>query len=290
MGFKRTFLGRTDRGRRRQINEDAYFCSEKEGLCIVADGMGGHSFGEIASKMAVEALRDYINQKLVPVVHSLGDAAHHFPLLSQHIQTAIDQANQQIQSFVKTEDSKHPMGSTVVLLFFWQEYVLVAHVGDSRAYVFRQGNLYRLTEDHTVLNRWLKMGQISQQEAEKYRWSSRSRLVTKALGTRPNIRADIALHRVYHNDLFLLCTDGLTDLLEDEEIAEVLEEAEGHLGGGAKKLISMANARGGKDNITVILAHLATLSKKGDETEGFQRVGEGETEVFFRNSVGRPKT
>ncbi|RME81345.1 MAG: Stp1/IreP family PP2C-type Ser/Thr phosphatase [Planctomycetota bacterium] len=289
MKIKKTFLGKTDVGRKRQINEDSFFCSEKDSLCIVADGMGGHSFGEIASKMAVESIRDYVRDHIQPLTHEIQNQEALFSKLTQEFQRAAMEANEKIFGCLKKEDRGKPMGTTLVLAYFLQKYVFFVHVGDSRGYIFRNGRLKRLTEDHTVINRWLQVGQISQEQALQYKKTSNSRFVTRALGTKPTIRADITIHPIVHNDLFLLCSDGLTDLLDDEEIEEILLDGEGHLSRMAKKLISMANGRGGKDNITVVFAHIQDLeAKQGEETEVFQRMiqEESDTEIFVRNQDG----
>ena len=289
MAFKRIFFGKSDIGRKRQINEDSFYCSEGDSLCVVADGMGGHSFGEIASKMAVDHVRSYITEH----IHSLSFAkessfAEVAQKITEELQKATVQANESIFNCLKTESSGKKMGTTLVVLYFLKKHVFVINVGDSRGYIFRNKTLQQVTEDHTVINRWLKIGQISEEQAKQYQRTPNSKYVTRALGTRAEIKADITVLRAYHDDIFLLCTDGLTDLVNDEEIGDVLLDGEGSLSRIAKKLISMANGRGGKDNITVVLAHLIDKEvDSGEDTEVFYRKkDEQDTEVFVRKTNG----
>ena len=182
------------------------------------------------------------------------------------------------------------MGTTIVVVYFLSRFAFLAHVGDSRAYVYRQGRLIQLTEDHTVINRWLKIGQITKEQAIRYRSSPSSRFVTRSLGPKPEVRPDTSVHPIQAGDLFLLCTDGLVDLVTDREILKKVREFGEDLEGLAKSLISMANGRGGKDNITVVLAHFLDREKKSqEETEVFYRSHEGDTEIFLREENSLPK-
>lgn len=281
--YKHRFYGLTDVGRKRTINEDSYYFSEEDSLCIIADGMGGHSFGEIASKMAVENFRNYIQENIHPLSFTSEDSkATIYKKLEAEIQNATRETNESIFACMKTEDNSKRMGTTLVGVYFLQGYVLVAHVGDSRAYVLRKRSLYQLTEDHTVVNRWVKAKQITAQQAKKISHKT-GRFVTRALGTKLGIKADVRMEKIQHDDIFLLCSDGLTDLVSDEEILRTLLDFRGELKRTAKTLVSMANARGGKDNITVVLAHLIDAEKDTtEETKIFYKPKETPTEAFVR--------
>ncbi|RME05119.1 MAG: serine/threonine-protein phosphatase [Planctomycetota bacterium] len=286
MRYRRKFYGFSDIGRKRSLNEDAFYCSELEGLCIVADGMGGHSFGEVASRMVVEGIREYFRQNIFPMSFSLEEGlVERVNRVQLEIQQAAQYANRNIYSAFKVEgEGGKRMGSTLVMSYFFQGYAILANVGDSRGYLYRDGHLRQLTQDHTVLNRWLEANQITEAEAERLR-SKNARFVTRALGARPKVEMDIYIEPICLGDLYLLCTDGLTDLVEDGEIRGVLEwGGGGDLEGIAKRLVGCANARGGKDNITVVLASFEAVSE-GEDTEFFYRDKEPATEVFRRDRL-----
>lgn len=229
----------TDPGKVREHNEDYLFVDDKIGLFIVADGMGGHHGGEVASKMAVSTVADLIKESLK------GN--------SESVLVMIEEAFRKTNEIIYTMASKDPelngMGTTMVVAHCHNNKIYVAHVGDSRAYLIRNGNITQLTKDHSVVAELLNSGEITGEEARNHYLRH---IVTKALGYKEAIDFDVMSINCQKGDCFLLCTDGLTDMLTDEQIREIVTQRI-----QAQKicddLISNANRKGGQDNITVIL-------------------------------------
>jgi serine/threonine protein phosphatase PrpC len=233
----------TDKGCVREINEDSgrYVRPsdpkqlEARGLLlIVADGMGGHSAGEVASQMAADLVsRLYYETKGEP---------------EEALRRAVEEANRQIHAAAAEDSSKHGMGTTCTALAIRGDQGLAAHVGDSRLYMLRAGQLYQLSEDHSAVMEMVKLGLISKEEARTHEDKN---VILRALGTSPEVEVStIEPFRVRLGDYYLLCSDGLYDLVRDEEIAAVLAESE-DIHAAGERLIATAKERGGHDNITV---------------------------------------
>ncbi|HEV2861361.1 MAG TPA: Stp1/IreP family PP2C-type Ser/Thr phosphatase [Pyrinomonadaceae bacterium] len=233
----------TDKGCVREINEDsgrlvrpndARLLRERGLLLVVADGMGGHSAGEVASQMAVDIISRLYYQ-------SQGDA-------HAALRDAVSEANRRIFSAAAADESKHGMGTTCTALAIRGGEALVAHVGDSRCYMVRGGDIYQLTEDHSAVMEMVRHGLITKEEARTHEDKN---VILRALGTTPEVEVAMAEpFAVREGDRLLLCSDGLHDLVVDDEIGQVLAGAE-DLHAAGQQLIELAKSRGGHDNITV---------------------------------------
>ncbi|NCO37729.1 MAG: hypothetical protein COZ06_25535 [Armatimonadetes bacterium CG_4_10_14_3_um_filter_66_18] len=230
--------GKTDVGRLRTNNEDAYAVHRREGLLMVADGMGGHEAGEVASQQAVE---------LICRVVSNGGAPESNP--RARLRKALGAANDEILRAAQQRGNN--MGTTATVALILEDRLHVAQVGDSRAYLLRDGELTQLTEDHSVVQELVTAGLLSREGAEVH---PHRNVLTRALGQTDDIEVDVATHVLQPEDLLLLCTDGLTTMLSDEEIRSTLA-TNTSLDETADALVKQANDRGGNDNITVVVAN-----------------------------------
>jgi protein phosphatase len=239
----------TDPGEVRPHNEDAVFGDAALGLAILADGMGGYSAGEVASSMATSLLARSLVGTLDEREPQQFDAdgqrvAHH------QLRERIEQANAEIYFAAQSHPELYGMGTTLVVAWFYDNMVTLAHLGDSRAYRLR-GNLFeRLTRDHSLLQEQLDSGMISPAQARAFH--SRN-LVTRAVGVEPGVEPEIQDVDVQVGDVFLLCSDGLSDMMEDGEIARTLREYGDDPAIAADRLVEMANDNGGRDNVSVIV-------------------------------------
>lgn len=234
--------GLTDPGRVRPENEDSIGLVPEIGLAVLADGMGGHLAGEVASRLAVEVIRRHLIEAFSQATPPGADGR----LLGE----AIRRANATIYETARAHPECAGMGSTIVAALFDGEKVYFAHVGDSRLYRFRAGRLEPLTRDHSVIQELVNRGLLTEPEA---RATIAKNLVTRALGVEPSVEVEIGEAVFQDSDIFLLCSDGLNDVLNDEEIARLLAEHGADLAAAARGMVESANARGGPDNISVIL-------------------------------------
>lgn len=241
----------TDTGLRRSKNEDAYALAEDANLYVIADGMGGHAAGEVASSMAVDQVVKFI-------MESIQDESMTWPFgldmkLSadaNRIINAIRLANQSIYYTAAAQHNLHGMGTTLVLAFFRSNGVYIAHVGDSRAYRVRKGKIMQITRDHSLLEDRIYRKLLSPAHSGDYPLKN---VITRALGVMEEVQADIQHLQVEPGDRFLLCTDGLTDMLSGEEVGAIVQNTKSDLQAICQELVNQANAHGGKDNTTVIL-------------------------------------
>lgn len=240
------FSACTDVGRVRRNNEDAIAVHEDVCLAIVADGMGGSNAGEVASAMAV----DIVGRELRRWLLEAGERAHANAIRAALVD-AVDQANQAILDAGRTHAAYAGMGTTLVVGVFWRAQFILGHVGDSRGYLLRSGVLRQITRDHTWLQEQLDHGFISPREAAD---SGMRNLLTRALGVDPQVQVEINEFAVRPGDLYLLCTDGLTDRLDATALAALLRTP-ASLHDIAGRLIARANELGGRDNTSVLLAH-----------------------------------
>ena len=241
---------RTDTGRVREHNEDAVFANPHLGFVVLADGMGGYNAGEVASGMATTRLASELESALAARAPHATDGPGGEAFAGQCLRDAVADANAAIFQAAQDEAGYAGMGTTLVAALFFDDRVAVAHVGDSRLYRLRDGTLNLLTHDHSLLQEQIDSGLLSAEEA---RHSLNRNLVTRALGVDPLVEVDLAEHLVLPDDLYLLCSDGLNDMVPDEEIALALQTLSGHLELAATQLVEMANDQGGRDNVSVIL-------------------------------------
>ncbi len=235
--------GLTDPGRQRPENEDCLAFYPEIGLAVLADGMGGHQAGEVASRMAVDVMARYC-------VDAFASEARR-PRALDTLRGAIGAANTAIFEMARHTPEYTGMGSTVVSVLFQNGELCFGHVGDSRLYRLRAGRLERLTQDHSVVQELLNRGLVTPDQA---RQSVSKNLVTRALGVDPGVQADMQTLETRAGDLYLLCSDGLNDVLTDPEIEYLLTTPDADLGGIVRRLVDAANAAGGPDNISVVLA------------------------------------
>jgi PPM family protein phosphatase len=236
----------SDPGKKRRRNEDAYVVAPP--LFAVADGMGGAQAGEVASKLAAAALEDT----------DLGSLHG-----EQRIAALIQEANRRVYERSSSDPSTSGMGTTMTVALVEDGFVAIGHVGDSRAYLVRDGRIEQLTEDHSLVNELLKSGRLSPEEAEGHPQRS---VITRAVGTDPDVDVDTFTFEPKDGDLYLLCSDGLTDMVDDRGILDVLERNRGDLDRATKELVREANRGGGEDNITVVAFEIASGDEELTET------------------------
>ena len=249
--MKITYQAVSDVGRKRKGNEDSLFVNPEQNLFVVADGMGGHAAGEVASRVAVESINEF-------VCLTSGDEEITWPFgLDQNmsydgnrLKTAVRYANRKVLEAMKERAEYEGMATTVAAVLVDGEEANLAHVGDSRVYLFRAAALEQLTSDHSWVNEQLQSGVISPDQARSHPLRN---VVTRALGGKPDLQVDMQQHKLQAGDLLLLCSDGLTTMVPDDEIARVLREAGGDVPKASQDLVAEANSRGGEDNITVLL-------------------------------------
>ncbi len=241
------FHSLTDPGRVRTNNEDAVACEPDLGLALLADGMGGYNAGEIASAMAIATLRSELaawmgrNTQPAPT-----------PAAALALQQGTSQANTAILHAALNNPHYEGMGTTLVLGLFQGSRALVGHIGDSRCYRWRGGGLQQLTRDHSLLQEQIDAGLLTPEEAL---YAPHRNLVTRALGVEPEVQLEVHEHEVRAGDVYLLCSDGLTDMLGDADISSLLDAGAGGTARATRLLLDAANAAGGRDNISVILVH-----------------------------------
>jgi len=246
-----TSFGATDVGRKRSSNEDAFLVDDALGLYVVADGMGGHAAGEVASQEAVETIYGMVKQGLRALPQIVGTLTNeHARSACRLLAGAVQAATYMVFALAELDRDKSGMGTTISALLFLGEYAVTAQVGDSRIYQVRDGQVMQMTEDHTLISWQLKQGLITPEEARR---SPHRNVITRAVGNRDYVEVDTGLIALTPGDRFLLCSDGLHGYLREEEISIVTflgaEEAVG-------RFIEMANERGGKDNITAVLVEV----------------------------------
>jgi protein phosphatase len=244
--------GETNVGMKRTHNEDNFDLLEDEKLFLVADGMGGHASGEVASKLAIETLRDFF-------LSTAQDPEATWPYKmdksrgyeENRLITGIKLANLRIHEHQQREPKLRGMGTTMVAILIIDEGVLVAHVGDSRVYRLRGGHLEQLTEDHSLLNDYIKMKRLTAEEIANF---PHKNVIVRALGMKDTVKVDTRFEAPRANDVYLLCSDGLSGPVEDPQMLEIIMRHGTDLKLAASKMIEYANQNGGPDNITVILA------------------------------------
>ena len=249
-----TYKGITDVGRKREANEDCFATIAEDRLFVVADGMGGHAAGEVASRLAVRAISDFI-------ATTRRDAEITWPYdydttlspESNRLKTAIRMANQRILDTISHEKDLEGMGTTLVGAMLSDGKAYVGHVGDSRAYLIRSEQIEQLTSDHSWVNEQVKLGFLSKDDALRHPFRN---VVTRALGSKDDVMVDVAEQDLKPDDILMLCSDGLNTMLDDEEIIRLILSKKGDVEAACQALVEAANAKGGEDNVTVVLVRV----------------------------------
>jgi PPM family protein phosphatase len=235
-------IERTDTGRQRRGNEDSSFA--RPPVFVIADGMGGAQAGEVASQIAVEAFEQGLPEAGSP---------------EERLVSRVQEANKRIYDLSRAEHERAGMGTTLTAAYLDDAQVAIAHVGDSRAYMYRDGSLQRLTQDHSLVGELVRRGKLTEEQAEEHPQRS---IITRALGPEPTVEVDTWTYPARAGDVLLLCSDGLTSMIGEDRIGGILSSADS-LDSAADELIREANEAGGRDNITVILFRLEDAGAEG---------------------------
>jgi protein phosphatase len=236
-------IAKTDTGRQRRENEDSALAQAP--VFVVADGMGGAQAGEVASRIAVEAFAQELPSSGTP---------------EQRLVSRVQEANKRIFDVSRAERERAGMGTTLTAAYLADSNLTIAHVGDSRAYLFRDGALKRLTQDHSLVDELVRRGKLTEEQAAEHPQRS---IITRALGPEPEVEVDTWTYPVRAGDVLLLCSDGLTSMVSEERVAEILASTD-NVKTAAQALIDEANAAGGRDNITVVLFRIEEVEGAGD--------------------------
>lgn len=245
--------GETNVGMKRSHNEDNFAVIDDDHLYVVADGMGGHASGEVASKMAIDTLRDFFKA-------TSADPEATWPYKmdksrgyeENRLITSVKLANLRIFEAAQRDPKLRGMGTTLVGILVVDDGVLIAHVGDSRAYRIRNGSMVQLTEDHSLLNDYIKMKKLTEEEIKNF---PHKNVIVRALGMKESVKVDTLLDHPQPGDLYVLCSDGLSGPVTDDEIQTIVTGTN-DLKEACQKLIERANSNGGPDNITVVIARV----------------------------------
>ena len=238
------FFSATDTGRARTNNEDSVALDPTSALAVLADGMGGYNAGEVASSMATSFINTELGRWLREASSQACDAE-----VRRAMDICVDNANRAIFNAANANPQYAGMGTTLVVALFRGTRVLVGHVGDSRAYRLRSGRLMQMTRDHSLLQEQIDAGLITPEQAS---FSANKNLVTRAVGVEDTVLLETHLHELMPGDVYLLCSDGLSDMLDDETLGQLLQGYDA-LDEASQALIAAANDAGGKDNIAVVL-------------------------------------
>jgi protein phosphatase len=249
-GFRQfKFFGFSDVGKVRKHNEDSYLCNEEARLFLLADGMGGHASGETASQMAISRVEEYMMRPRTP--ESRRGSAEILSSGQNRLLAATRYANKRIYELADRTPSMRGMGTTIVGVVIEGNHLAVVNVGDTRLYRLRQGTLEQMTEDHTLVGEQQRMGIITDEEARRH---AQRHILTSALGIYESPRIDVSRHEIAPLDLYLVCSDGLHDMLQDHEILTAITDVKDQsLYKIGISLVLKANRAGGLDNITVVL-------------------------------------
>jgi len=252
-GLRVRFAGETNVGMKREHNEDSFFLPQRERLAIVADGMGGHASGEVASRLAVETIvshfRDTTDERPLTWPFKVDDESRHEV---NRLLTAVKLANMKIHEEAQRNPACRGMGTTLISTVFTEEVMIVGHVGDSRLYRLREGLFDQLTEDHSLLNDYIRMKNLTPEEIAAF---PHKNVIVRALGMKNTVQVDVLVEQPRLGDVYVLCTDGLSGMVEDTQMAEIVAN-ESDLDHLCEKLIGVANGNGGLDNVTVVAVRI----------------------------------
>lgn len=244
----------TDRGQVRSHNEDSggtYYNSSGNLLAVIADGMGGHRAGDIASQMAVSLIKERWNK--AEEVNSPDQA-------EQWLVESLEEVNIAIYEQALSDEKYDGMGTTIVVTISTEEFVTIAHIGDSRCYLYNESGFQQITEDHSLVNELVRSGQLAKEDADHH---PRKNIVLKALGTEESVNCDVQSLSWEHGNKLLLCSDGLTDKISNDELAEYVQTSTS-LKETSQSLVNLANERGGEDNISLIMISHEPANKAGE--------------------------
>jgi len=247
---KLLLYGKTDVGSVRDHNEDAIGCDENIGLAVLADGMGGHRGGEMASAITVSTILETVTEKLKKLKTGDTDEETGYSLESLAVHDAVALANKNVHDSSQANAQYRGMGTTVVVTLFYDNRFTVAHVGDSRLYRLRDLELEQITRDHSLMQELIDRGFYTPEQARN---SLNKNLVTRAIGIDENVQIDVQEDIAMVDDIYLLCSDGVNDMIEDHLIKSAILENENDLEKAAAEIIRLANEHGGKDNISALL-------------------------------------
>ncbi|GAB4331681.1 MAG: hypothetical protein Kow0099_03090 [Candidatus Abyssubacteria bacterium] len=249
--MKASYVAQTDVGLKRSDNEDSYLVDENNLIFIVADGMGGHAAGNLASRVAVEGICDFMRRFRGLASEQLPYGANpEWSHIANSLANAVSAANDEIRQLAGKSEQWAGMGTTVVCAMLNGRLVTIANVGDSRAYLFRQSGFRQITQDHSWVNEQVQKNLITIEDARVHPWRN---VITRALGSRESVEVDIFEERVKAGDQILLCTDGLSGMLDDITMFEILTDFDSTQEQKSERLIEEAKRAGGSDNITLIL-------------------------------------
>jgi PPM family protein phosphatase len=243
----------TDTGKIREHNEDMLGTDADLGLFVLADGMGGYNAGEVASGIAVKTIINLVKESALREDLSVPDKETGLKRSSIILRDAIHRANKIIYHTSKTQPQCEGMGTTIVACMFHDNRVSIAHVGDSRLYRLRDSRFEQMTLDHSLLQELVDRGFYSQEEAQR---ATNKNYVTRALGVEQNVDVELHEEPVQRGDYYVLCSDGLSDMVEDEDIHLTISTFNANLDTVAKQLIQLSNDNGGRDNVSVVMAHI----------------------------------
>lgn len=245
--------GMTDVGQVREHNEDDFYLSEgEEALCVVADGMGGHRSGEVASALAIKAMVEFYRETVVdPAL--VGESGEDITPEQHRLMEAVKTANRAVFAAASSNEGYRGMGTTIVSGFFTDHGVYLAHIGDSRCYRLRGDKLEQRTQDHSLANEYVRMGILSAEDVEYFPYKN---VITRACGLTDEVEVDGAYEELESGDVYLFCSDGLSDMIQPPELREIMMEHVGDVKEMCRTLIERANANGGVDNVTVVLAKI----------------------------------
>jgi PPM family protein phosphatase len=248
-------VGLTDTGKVREHNEDTIAVDPDIGLLVLADGMGGYNAGEVASGIAVKTIVNQVKEQVEREDMNVQDRDAGLSRPTIILRDAIQRANKIIYQTARTQPQCEGMGTTVVAALFFDNRITIAHVGDSRLYRQRLGGekLEQVTMDHSLLQELVDRGFYSAEEAQR---AANKNYVTRALGVEPNVEVEIQEVPANKGEVFILCSDGLSDMVEDEDIHLTINTFSANLDTVAKQLIQLANDNGGRDNVSVVMAHV----------------------------------
>lgn len=245
--------GLTDTGRMREHNEDAISFDADLGFAILADGMGGYNAGEVASGIAVEEVSRALREVVAGTPLSAAEPGTVWPLSHRILRQAVEQANAVVHAISRRDARFSGMGTTLVAGLFYDNRLLLAHVGDSRCYRWRNGRLEQLTRDHSLVQEQVDAGLLHPDEAQESQYKN---LVTRAVGVEPDVLVELQEYPAVPGDIYLFCSDGLSDMLDGASIEEILSDNEQGLMSAACSLVEQANEAGGLDNISVLLVRV----------------------------------
>jgi PPM family protein phosphatase len=247
------FVSATDPGMVRTNNEDSIACDPSRGLAVLADGMGGYNAGEVASGIATTVITTELQQLLEQTPPYMIDASTGKTVAEKILRDQVSRANTSIYEAAQSQPQYEGMGTTLVVALYYDNKMAVAHVGDSRLYLYRDEKFEQITRDHSVLQEQIDSGLITKEQAKV---AANKNLVTRALGIEPTVETEIHEYETKLGDIYLLCSDGLCDMVSDEDIGDALQMLGANLELCVQQLVQMANDNGGRDNVSVILIRI----------------------------------